>query len=561
MSAENKELVDSFYQLKTREDVAHILGTSNKQLIKLLYIKKTDNLYREYRIPKKSGGFRTINIPDKRLLNLQRKLLRILEEVYKVKPSAYGFIQGKSHVKNAERHIGKKLLLNLDLKDFFHQIHFGRVMGMLKAQPYCIGEEAAMVIAQIACYKGALPQGSPTSPIISNMICAPLDTQLTRLAKKYHMTYTRYADDISFSINISTFPKNIVQIKDNNREIVIGKELKKIIEVNSFVINENKIFVNDYYHRQEVTGVVVNKFPNLRKNYIRELRTILYDCDRNGVYQAALKYIGLKKTKNRYIIGLANGSLKGVDEEKKQEIIVDWFLQVLKGKIEYIRCVRGEHCNYFYKYASDLNRIFDVDIFEIHDFENAKNNWCYIIDGIPSQGSAFLLRGYGILTNAHVFESNPATYSVRRTGGEKVTVIDSEINTLIVNETIDYALYDFSKKDGWLMGNSDTIIEGMRVRVLSFPNYHEGDSISVTECKVTGRKQYLLKDYIWTIDKPILHGASGGAVINENNEVIGIVEAGADSMTEDNYKTMVYGFIPINRVIQDVKKKMSDGEC
>ena len=106
---------------------------------------------------------------------------------------------GTEYTTNAQRHVKKKYVFNLDLENFFDQVHFGRVRGMLMKPPYGIGAEAALVIAQIACYKGKLPQGAPTSPILTNMVCAPLDTQLIRLAQKYKLHYTRYADDISFS--------------------------------------------------------------------------------------------------------------------------------------------------------------------------------------------------------------------------------------------------------------------------------------------------------------------------------------------------------------------------
>ena len=119
--------------------------------------------------------------------------------VYKTKPAAHGFVLDKNVATNAKGHVKKKYVFNIDLENFFDQIHFGRVRGMLMKPPYNLGEEAALVISQIACYKGKLPQGAPTSPILTNMVCAPLDTQLTKLAKKYNLQYSRYADDITFS--------------------------------------------------------------------------------------------------------------------------------------------------------------------------------------------------------------------------------------------------------------------------------------------------------------------------------------------------------------------------
>ncbi|WP_460264638.1 reverse transcriptase domain-containing protein [Clostridium sporogenes] len=158
---------------------------------------------------------------------MQRKLAYILNLVYKVKPSAYGFIQDRGIKDNAINHTKRKLLLNIDLKDFFSQVHFGRVRGMLMKKPYGINQEAATVIAQLVCFEGALPQGAPSSPIITNMICSPLDTQLIRLAKKYGLVYTRYADDITFSTN-NQFPKEI--ITEDLNKLTIGSELNSILK-------------------------------------------------------------------------------------------------------------------------------------------------------------------------------------------------------------------------------------------------------------------------------------------------------------------------------------------
>jgi len=178
-------LRDEFYRLSTREDVAKILEIEEKSLRYFLYAKKPDNMYTTFKIAKKSGGTREISAPAKELKAIQRKLAYILNLVYRVKPSVYGFVHERNIKDNASKHTRRKVILNIDLKDFFSQIHFGRVRGMLMNKPYGIGQEAATVIAQLACYKGILPQGAPSSPVLTNMICSPLDTQLTNLAKKH----------------------------------------------------------------------------------------------------------------------------------------------------------------------------------------------------------------------------------------------------------------------------------------------------------------------------------------------------------------------------------------
>ena len=168
----------------------------------------------------------------------------------------YGFLNDKSFIDNARNHIAKRIILNIDLKDFFDQIHFGRVLGMLVKPPYSLGREAAITITQIACYNGHLPQGSPCSPIITNMICAPLDNAMMRLAKKTGCYYSRYADDITFSTYRKEFDKGIVL--ENNGTIELGDEIKRILSKHSFIVNQKKVSLKTKDCRQEVTGITVN---------------------------------------------------------------------------------------------------------------------------------------------------------------------------------------------------------------------------------------------------------------------------------------------------------------
>ena len=203
--------------------------------------------------------------------------------------------------------------------------------------------------------------------------------------------------------------------------------------------NTDKIHVYDMYGRQEVTGIVVNSFPNLKREYIREIRTILHDCEINGVFKAALKYIQLGKTNNVRIKKLAKVQYAEKEKQEKQkEQIVSWFSSVLKGKIEYIRCVRGDDCSYFFKYGSMYNNIFQTDIFTINDFENKMRRWCFVIEGGDDnkvyQGSGFLLKGYGIITNEHVLPDDSLIYSVKDEQGNQITSIHKGFRKLYRNK-------------------------------------------------------------------------------------------------------------------------------
>ena len=560
-----------FSELKTREDVAELLGVNDRNLRYLLYVRKTERCYTTYSIPKKRGGSRKISVPCPRLLNLQRKLLRVLEKEYRVKPSAYGFIKSKGHVENARNHLSRKLILNIDLKDFFQQIHFGRVRGLFIAKPYGIGEKAATVLAQIACYNGVLPQGAPTSPIISNMICSSLDTKLTKLAKKYHIVYTRYADDMTFSTHLSSFPEEIVYIEDG--KVVIGNELKSIITSSSFIINEEKVYIRGTNRRQEVTGLTVNsRFVNLPRQYLRELRSILYDCETNTVYNSALSYISKGKTSNKRILKLAELIKANKEyEEKYGAQIIQWYSNVIKGKIEYIRCVRGGECKYYIKYALMYNRIFDHNAFRIsnasYSIEEKRQKWCFVISekGVNGfdQGSGFLLKDYGIFTNHHVIEHRESFFDIKTENGDLFKTIINEDDILQYDSNVDYALIKVNGHDGegWDIADEDNLCIGKEVRLLGFPRYVKNSSITDTAARIQSTKPYY-GNTLYIVDKNVIKGASGGIVIDTDGNAIGIIVTGANDYNSDGNEEFGEqpGFISLKYVLNDIEKKRNENE-
>ena len=530
--SDERDIVEEFHKLNYRRDISKILEIKDKSLRYFLYGIKPDNMYTENLIKKRNGGTRTISVPDKRLKGIQKKLLRILEKVYKVKPSAYGFVANKNNILNAKNHCKRKNVFNVDLKDFFEQIHFGSIVGMFKSEPYKLGHEAALVMAQIVCYKGKLPQGAPTSPIISNMICSPLDTQLTRLAKKYKIVYTRYADDITFSTFKDEFPKEIVDIVSG--KACVGKELNEILARNSFEVNRNKIYLRSKNERQEVTGLVVNKFVNLKNEYIKDIRAILHNCEKIGIYETAERYVLKGYCNSKAIKDIVFSDKK----ETLKPVVVEWFEKVLKGKIEYIKSVRGIDNPYYLKYALQMNKIFAKEIFSV---EKQKQFWdncekfCLILESRdenhPNQGSAFVLKDYGIFTNYHVTKDD-AFYDVKTYKGKKVGLISRSLNKLYENTKIDYCLYKYSMKKhgGWELGDSQKIQTGTKVKLVGFPNYSEGDTPYIEDCKVTSKKCSYRGEDIYTVSGRIVHGASGGVVLDDDYKVIGIIECGSNKL-------------------------------
>ena len=553
---DKNELKQRFLELEDREDVAALLGIPERSLRYFLYKRRPENMYITFEVPKKDGSKREISAPSKELKAIQRKLADVLSVVYDPKVCAYGFIEGRNIIGNAKRHVNRRLVFNIDLKNFFAQIHFGRVRGMLMSKPYCIKEEAATTIAQIVCYNGHLPQGAPSSPIITNMISAPLDNALMRLAKKANCVYTRYADDITFSTYKPEFDESIVRVENGN--ILIGEDLGKVLKKNSFEVNTPKIALRSRIYRQEVTGLTVNKFPNLRRNYIKQLRAILHSCEKFGVYNAAKVYIEKGLCKNPEIHKL----LKKPDAEHE---IVAWFKLVLVGKVRYIKQVKGNKNLTYLAFAKKINEIFEETIFDLtllNTFDNTVKNSILILEHEEGesfvQGSAFCLSGIGLLTSYHVTEGgeffNVFSYDTYKS--TPLGIIGNKLNELASDKTIDYALYKtpFQIKDEltFKCGDSRSIKIGDQVTVIGYPNHQEGNSPYIQPCLVTSEKNYQGAPF-FTVSGRIVHGASGGIVLNTDNEAIGIIKGGIVTLSEDDSNEN-QGFVPLHLALDHFRQ-------
>jgi RNA-directed DNA polymerase len=255
-----EESIETFKLLKTARDVAYLLEVEYSTLTYYLYRRPIKSNYRIFALRKKNGGVRHIFAPITPLILMQRRLNEVLQIIYKPKSSVNGFVKGKSVLTNAQTHVRKSLILNLDLENFFPSINYGRVRGMFMSKPYKVAENASTVLAQICCVDGHLAQGAPTSPIISNMICGKLDSDLQKIARKYRCTYSRYADDITYSTSKYRFPYSMARLiyDDEKTYTEIGDHLQSVIENNGFRINLSKVRISGKGNRQEVTGIVVN---------------------------------------------------------------------------------------------------------------------------------------------------------------------------------------------------------------------------------------------------------------------------------------------------------------
>lgn len=286
-----------FNEIKTRNELADYLNIPRKQLSYVLYVKGVHNFYTSFEIGKKSGGFRKINAPLGELKVIQKKLAESLynhmtNKRKKINNISHAFEKNKGIITNAKIHRNKRLVLNIDLENFFESFHFGRVRGFFnKNNKFLLPIEVATVIAQISCYEGKLPQGGPCSPIITNLICEILDYRLLKIAKKYKLDYSRYADDLTFSTNDNKF-------QDLQTEFY--EEISKELIQSGFKINEEKVRLQLKDSRQVVTGLVVNKIVNVNRIYYKETRAMAYELYKNGSFKINGEAANLKQLEGRF---------------------------------------------------------------------------------------------------------------------------------------------------------------------------------------------------------------------------------------------------------------------
>lgn len=339
-----------FAELQTKEDLVNLLNLAKKflygkecssiQLKSLTYYanpKICRKRYQTFSIKKKSGSDRIINAPVKGLKSILRVLNFVLQCVYEPHEAATGFVANKSIVDNAKKHVGHNYVLNIDLKDYFHSFDRNKVkMGFMYElfDSKKNMEPLAFLLSSLCTHpfeiegevKTVLPQGSPTSPTLTNMLCKKLDRRLSGLAKRFGASYSRYADDITFSSSHNIY-----------NDEAFNNELKRIIEEDQgLVINPKKTRLQKAGYRQEATGLIVNTKVNVRRRYAKQIRMWLFYWEKYGYEKAEQifkrEYIADKghvKNKNAHLVNVLDGKLDFLKMVKGAE---DSTYQGLKGR-------------------------------------------------------------------------------------------------------------------------------------------------------------------------------------------------------------------------------------
>lgn len=341
-------------QMSTREDLLALLNRIKQDEIRelgfdtdkfypftmkhLLYYCNPNHVfhrYHQFKIKKKSGGFRQIKAPrNQSFMMLLQTVNEILKAMYSPSDYAMGFTEERSVVTNASVHKGQNYVFNIDLKDFFPSVEQRRVLKRFGAKPFNFNPEIALLLSGLCSMRVkreqadetqthdldkefvyVLPQGAPTSPIITNMICDTLDRRLAGLARRFGLRYSRYADDITFSSMHYVYAE-----KSEFR-----KELARIIGSQGFTINDTKTRLQKRGSRQEVTGIIVSDKLNVTKKYVREIRSLLYIWEKYGYSATMAKFLPKYKAEKGHV-------KKGNPD----------LTNVLDGKLMYLKMVKGE---------------------------------------------------------------------------------------------------------------------------------------------------------------------------------------------------------------------------
>ncbi|WP_349656550.1 reverse transcriptase domain-containing protein [Xanthomonas sp. 10-10] len=538
-----------------RSDVArfsmHVFGVGYDSIQGEIYPAQQ---YRAFQIPKKTGGLRQIYSPRLTLKNIQRQLLKYLLNVGpEPKNSAHGFRLNRSIVSNAKAHCQQRagFILNLDLEDFFPSITFYRVRGLFSSPIFGFSHQVASLAAHICTFRNTLPQGAPTSPYISNIIARSLDRDLIDLARRHRATYTRYVDDITFSFSVRTsaaIPENICSFDSGS--LTLGAELQETIRKNGFEINPEKTRMSTRHRRMEVTGLKVNRFPNVRRKFLDEIRGALNACEKHGYSNANSLWKSSFENKNGISQALNYRSLRNPN-------YIPELANYLRGKILFVKMVRGDEDVLYNRFADRFNAATDgitkaLKAYPIVRTETELRKACFVVvwegdyvspsTGVVShvggQGTGFIYNNNRLITCDHVFYDLVEDIAIHINSSDidklKCFAVDHanarhDLTLLNYDQHRDLALLAFDApplSTRHLTAAHSQAKSGDRGLLIGYPDYSPGRSANIVPTYVnnTYPRQGLSR---FEIASTIRAGYSGGPYVDESFGVVGVALRGA----------------------------------
>lgn len=496
-------------ELSSKISFLEYLGMSERELKKIKWFR--GRMYHQFPISKNNKKPRIINAPDQRLKYLQRQIIYLLNNLYRVRNPVHGFVPNKSVRSNAEAHLRKRYILNIDLKDFFPTITENRIVGLLES--IGIDDEVAKMIGIICCFNGQLPQGAPSSPILSNMICFRLDKELMHFSKKVRCIYTRYADDITFSSHqpMSAIFEGALPTAGKFSPDLLNGDLRKIFTNNGFILNEDKAHYADRNSRRMVTGIKVNELLNVDRKYIRNLRATLFSVESLGVKAAQ------KKFEDNY-----SGSCS--------------IRSYLRGKLSWLGFVKGQTDPVYRALAIRFNSCFTkhkIEIIPTADEVIKRAVWVveHMSDENMAQGSAFFFHTGNLITAAHCVEAvdeldiyHPSKPSNKFKA--KVVKRCSHRDLALLEHSIpDNEYYELFASEG-------EVSIGDEVLALGYPDYAIGDTLNKRKGEVSSLP---VKSAVQKIEvtQKLSQGMSGGPILNADVRVVGVIHKGGPNEGRD----------------------------
>lgn len=286
-----------------------------EKFIKKLYAisNNVENNYEIFEIKKKNGGKRTIYAPKRNLKKIQKEILKNILNKMPVSSAACAYVPKKNIKDNAKIHQNKKIIVKLDIKDFFGSITFGEVLRKVFSYDY-YPDSIAVLLTKLCTFYDFVPQGAPTSSYISNIVLKDFDEEVKTYCKKLNIDYTRYSDDLTFSGDF------------NIRGLI--SYIRTLLLKRGYLLNEQKIEVHHKNSRQLVTGVVVNECLQVEKSYRKRIRQEMYYIKKFGLLNH-MKRINIEN-KEKYLASL-KGRINHCLNINKDDKELQRYLKVIKS--------------------------------------------------------------------------------------------------------------------------------------------------------------------------------------------------------------------------------------
>ncbi len=373
-------------------------------------------------------------------------------------------------------------------------------MGLFKSLG--IDDRVAEIIARLCCYNGHLPQGAPTSPVLSNMICFRLDTELLQIAKEARAIYTRYADDVTFS---SYQPPallfdGVIPAVGRFSTDRLSKPLKMALDRNGFFVHPDKAHYADRNSRRIVTGVKINEGLNVDRRYVRSIRAILHSVETFGHDDAGIFF-------------LSSGGRGALSDH-------------LRGKISYIAHLKGQTDPVVRSLAQRYSKSFGGKPIKLTptDIER-RDRSVWVVDHPEAYGSAFFLSEIGLVTAAHCAKGVTEVSVLHPT--KHTTTFPAKV--LHYDEDRDIAILDRSMIPETeyyeLSASTAPAAVGDPVVAIGYPDWGLGERCNIrpgTVSSLTARSGLQLLE----VTQQLMQGMSGGPILNSSGEVVGIVHKG-----------------------------------